>query len=92
MSQMKGELPADAGFYHEIFSKRTVRHSRRLRAHHELRDIADAKHAILHTPDGRALLRDTGEDIDTWRSISSKRARRRASATPPRPTNARYQQ
>ncbi len=53
------------GFYQRLFSKRTVRRSRRLRANHELRDIADAKHALLHSPDGRALLRETAEDIDT---------------------------
>ncbi len=66
MNDMRGYPPEPQGFYVRFFTKGrgTVRHGRRLRAHHELRDIADAKHAILHTPDGRALLRDTGADID----------------------------
>jgi hypothetical protein len=52
------------GFYHRLFagvgkrSGRAFSHPRRLRGHHELRDMADAKHALLHSPDGRAMARD----------------------------------
>jgi hypothetical protein len=59
------------GFYHRLFagvgkrSGRAFRHPRRLRGRDQLRDIADAKHALLHSPDGRALMRDVpGASID----------------------------
>ena len=61
----------DPNFYHKLFAGvgkragRVVRHPRRLRGRDPLRDIADAKHALLHTPDGRALMRDVpGASID----------------------------
>jgi hypothetical protein len=56
---MKRDEP---GFYHKLFAKggsgRVVRPPRRLRGGEPLRDIADAKHALLHSPDGRVLMRD----------------------------------
>jgi hypothetical protein len=59
---MKRDAADRAGFYHRLFAKggsgRVVRPPRRLRGGERLRDIADAKHALLHSPDGRSLLRD----------------------------------
>jgi hypothetical protein len=52
-------------FYTKLFrgvsknSGRVVRPPRRLRGRDQLRDIADAKHALLFSPDGRGLMRDT---------------------------------
>jgi hypothetical protein len=60
----------DGSFYHKLFAKvgsgRVARPPRRLRGGEPLRDIADAKHALLFTPDGRSLLRDapTAASID----------------------------
>ena len=44
----------DPDFYHKLFAgrnvRRVVRHPRRLRHGDQLRDIADAKNALLHSP------------------------------------------
>jgi hypothetical protein len=60
---MKRDDSSDrAGFYHRLFAKggsgRVVRPPRRLRGSEPLSDLADAKHALLHSPDGRSLMRD----------------------------------
>ena len=79
------------GFYHRLFagvgkrSGRAVRHPRRLRGRDQLRDIADAKHALLHSPDGHALQRDfPNASIDELASHlveASVAAARRAATT-----------
>jgi hypothetical protein len=54
----------DPDFYYKLFagvgkrSGRVVRRPRRLRGRDQLADVADAKHALLHSPDGRQMLRD----------------------------------
>jgi hypothetical protein len=68
MSRTFGYAMEPRSVYRDIFrdvSGHVVHHPRRLRGRDQLRDIADAKHGLLHSPDGRALLRDVpGASID----------------------------
>jgi hypothetical protein len=52
-------VPEPSYFAKLFMRKRVSRPPRRHRGDAPLEDMADAKHALLHSPDGRALLRDT---------------------------------